>query len=59
MNTKKIICQIIERILMYKENEINIDKFLDDTLGLFSIIENDNMMENQLDRRIYRSRRTI
>ena len=49
MNTKKIICQIIERILMYKEDEIKIDKFLDDTLGLFSIIENDSSQNFKKD----------
>ncbi len=41
MNSRKYVCQIIEQIVMYQDDEIDTDSFLENTLGIYSIIENE------------------
>ena len=41
MNSRKYVCQIIEQIVMYQDSEIDTDSFLESTLSIYSIIENE------------------
>ena len=53
MNYKIIICRIIEKILSYQEKVITLERFLDDTIGLYNIIEKDASLNMKKDFHTY------